>query len=102
MRVTPGERKFGPPLQRAHLWSVDAQDGHRFGAGSGGRLRLRIFCKAASGRGHSPTYGINAMKRARLTASLTARWKAAQLPERLRLNILPWLVQSFLSVCTSL
>ena len=42
------------------------------------------------------------MKRARLMASLTARWKAAQLPLRLRLKSLPWLVQSFFKVVTSL
>jgi hypothetical protein len=42
------------------------------------------------------------MKRARFTASLDARWKAAQLPLRLRENILLWLVQSFLSKPTSL
>src|SRR3954463_6504224 len=42
------------------------------------------------------------MKRARFNAVATARWKAAQLPERLRLNSLPWLVQSFLRPCTSL
>src|SRR5262249_22192762 len=51
---------------------------------------------------HSPTYGIRAMKRPRLMASLTARWKAAQLPLRLRLNSLPWLVHSFFRVGTSL
>ena len=42
------------------------------------------------------------MKRARLTAALAARWNAAQLPLRLRENILFWLVQSFLSRPTSL
>src|SRR4051794_8601670 len=52
--------------------------------------------------GHSPTYGSSPMNRARLTASLTARWKAAQLPLRFRLNSLPWLVQSFFSVLKSL
>jgi len=51
---------------------------------------------------HSPTYGMRAMNRARLTASLDARWKAAQLPLRLRENILLWLVQSFFSRPTSL
>src|SRR5262249_6987169 len=56
------------------------------------------FCEHA----YSPTYGMRAMKRARLIASFTARWKAAQLPLRLRLKSFPWLVQSFLSVCTSL
>jgi hypothetical protein len=42
------------------------------------------------------------MNRARLTASFTALWKAAQLPLRLRLKSLPWLVHSFFKVCTSL
>ena len=42
------------------------------------------------------------MKRARLTASFTARWKAAQLPLRLRLKILPWLVHIFFRPATSL
>ena len=42
------------------------------------------------------------MNRARLTASLEARWNAAQLPLRLRENILLWLVQSFFSRPTSL
>ena len=42
------------------------------------------------------------MKRARFTASATARWNAAQLPERLRENILPWLVHIFFKVNTSL
>ena len=37
------------------------------------------------------------MNRARFTAALAARWKAAQLPLRLRENILFWLVHSFLS-----
>lgn len=59
---------------------------------------LRVFGR----RAYSPTYGIRAMKRARFTASLAARWKAAQLPERLRENILLWLVQSFLRSPTSL
>jgi hypothetical protein len=42
------------------------------------------------------------MNRARLTASLAARWKAAQFPLRLRENILLWLVQSFFSSPMSL
>ena len=62
-------------------------------------LPLRLCVKRL---GYSPTYGISAINRARLIASLHARWNAAQLPLRLRLKSLPWLVQSFLSVCTSL
>jgi hypothetical protein len=42
------------------------------------------------------------MKRARLTAALEALWNAAQLPLRLRENILLWLVQSFFSKPMSL
>jgi hypothetical protein len=42
------------------------------------------------------------MNRARFTATLEARWKAAQLPLRLRENILLWLVQSFFNNPTSL
>jgi hypothetical protein len=42
----------------------------------------------AAGVDHSPTYGKSDMKRARLTAALEARWNAAQLPLRLRENIL--------------
>ena len=42
------------------------------------------------------------MNRARFTASLAARWNAAQLPLRLRENILLWFVQSFFSSPTSL
>jgi hypothetical protein len=37
---------------------------------------------------YSPTYGMSAMNLARFTASLEARWNAAQLPDRLRENIL--------------
>src|SRR5207245_2550527 len=42
------------------------------------------------------------MNRARLTAALTARWNAAQLPERLRLCSLPCGVHIFFSVGMSL
>src|SRR5882762_9432621 len=51
---------------------------------------------------YSPTYGKRPMKRARLTASLTARWNAAQLPLRLRLSIFPRGEQSIFRVLTSL
>jgi len=53
-------------------------------------------------KNYSPTYGIKAITRARLIARLDARWKAAQLPLRLREKILFWFVQSFLSKPTSL
>ena len=51
---------------------------------------------------YSPTYGNRAMNRARLIAVAQARWNAAQLPERLRLKSLPWLVHIFFRPCTSL
>ena len=63
----------------------------------------KIFSRKRSGNCAAFQRAVkDAVKRARLIASLTARWKAAQLPLRLRLNSLPWLVQSFFSPCTSL
>ena len=41
------------------------------------------------------------MKRAYFTARLNWRWWPAELPERLRENILPWLVQRRDRVCVS-
>ena len=58
--------------------------------------------ESQGGENYSPTYGIKAITRARLIARLDARWKAAQLPLRLREKILFWFVQSFLSKPTSL
>ena len=63
---------------------------------------LCVLCVFVVNVFHSPTYGINAMNRARLMAVLQARWKAAQLPLRLRLKSLPWLVHIFFSPWTSL
>src|SRR5262249_3553988 len=87
----------------------------------GGRKRARAFLSAGWGYaatahqrrpapsppgrpppGPRPTSGTRARKRARLTAVATARWKTAQVPVRLRLMSLPWLVQSCLRSPTSL
>ena len=62
--------------------------------------RQRAFQRRA--RDYSPTNGSKAMKRARLTAAVTACWLAAVQPLLRRPTIRPWRFTIFLSSSTSL
>ena len=91
----------GGALRRADLGRKCERQKAQGTTQSGSLIRMCVVPSFGLRRGrarrrpYSPTYGISAMKRARLTASLEARWNAAQLPLRFRENILLWFVQSF-------
>jgi hypothetical protein len=60
------------------------------------------FLVALTRANYSPTYGSSAMKRARLTALVTACWLMAVQPLLRRLTILPWRLISLPSNSMSL